>query len=266
MVLRWDLSHPHETTMIAKTDSSVYIIHELSESSLLIGNKDGTIYTIETAKKDILAKNELGETLFDWYIDTENGLIYAALANGYISILKTSDLSVLSKQKIAQGHLRVARKLVSEPTLILGSSDRCIYKYDLITHTATLLRSNAHTDSVFSLHPISHELLLSGGKDAHLKLWRIEQDQLIEETSIPAHLFTINQIIEGPEGTHVITASRDKTIKFWSPQSILLEKVIDKSKFPDGPTHSVNRIMLLDFKHLISVGDDKAVRIWNISF
>ena len=74
----------------------------------------------------------------------------------------------------------------------------------------------AHENSVFSdcYHP-NLPLLLSGGRDAHLKAWRLDDD-FTNTYSQPAHWFTVNAIAFHPEAKWLATASRDKTIKIFS--------------------------------------------------
>ena len=268
IVLKWSLKNPDKATAIAKTDSSVYVIKELPNGLLLIGNNDGFIYLINPNEKVVLAENKLEYTIFDWYVAPGKGLVYAALANGHLSILSIDDLQVKDTKQVARGHLRIVQKDPTSETLLIGSSDHSIYGYDMQKESFHILRRDAHVDSVFSLHAVSRDQIVSGGKDAYLRLWYKEKGHLDlnEETAIPAHLLTINQIIEHPSLPLLATAGRDKTIKIWDKESLLLRKVIDRTKFENGPTHSVNRIAFLNDNHLVSVGDDKAVRIWELTF
>ena len=67
-----------------------------------------------------------------------------------------------------------------------------------------------------------------------------------------------------PNTPYVISASRDKSIKIWDNETLLLKKVIDKTKFNGASTHSVNRLVVIDENKLIAVGDDRVVRVYRI--
>lgn len=262
-VLKWDIDDPTKPTAIAKTDASVYLIQELDAGVLMIGNNAGGLHLINIDQKEVVAEVDLKRTIFGGVLDGTGQIIYLATADGILTTLRTNDLAVIDEIKVAKGHIRAIQKHPTQPFLWLGSSDHSIYCYDIKSKRPTQqLRS--HKDSVFSLYPISSDFLVSGGKDAQLKLWKGSLEEWTEETSIPAHLLTINQIVENPQGTHLVTAGRDKSIKIWNKSTLLLEKVLDRSKFNDAPSHSVNRIAFMNENQLISVGDDRAVRIWEI--
>src|SRR5690606_5922586 len=112
----------------------------------------------------------------------------------------------------------------------------------------------AHGNSVFSLclSP-DGKYLLSGSRDAHLKVWDAENKFYLLHT-IPAHLFTVNHIAFHPDGKLFASAGRDKHIKIWDAQSFQLLKVIDKEKF-QGHVNSVNRLLWLkNSNYLVSAG------------
>ena len=82
--------------------------------------------------------------------------------------------------------------------------------------------------------------------------------------TIPAHMFTINDIVFSPDGKLMATAGRDKHIKIWDAEAFNLLKVIDREKF-GGHINSVNKLFWSNWNnYLISCGDDKAVMVWEI--
>jgi WD40 repeat protein len=122
----------------------------------------------------------------------------------------------------------------------------------------------AHKNSVFSLRKDpGGAYLLSGSRDAHLKIWDIRSDYSLVE-SIVAHMFTINSIDYNPGGTHFISGSMDKTIKLWDAHQFKLLKVIDKARF-GGHISSVNKLVWSNYKNrVISCSDDRTISLWDI--
>jgi WD40 repeat protein len=108
-----------------------------------------------------------------------------------------------------------------------------------------------------------NDLLFSGGRDALLKVWKLDQTPILLET-INAHWFTINDLQISPNGNFLISASRDKTIKIWDIKTLELLKVLDRFKNIGGHTHSVNRLLWLDNETFVSGGDDKKICVWKM--
>ena len=119
--------------------------------------------------------------------------------------------------------------------IAIGASDHNIYILDAKSFSIKHLIREAHENSVFTVHySPDGNYLLSGGRDAHLKVWAIERDfELVSDQA--AHWFTINHIAFHPKGHLFATASRDKTIKIWDAENFKLLKVIDTIK--NGGTH-----------------------------
>ncbi len=107
------------------------------------------------------------------------------------------------------------------------------------------------------------KLLLTGGRDAHLNIWQVENYELIK--SIPAHEWAIYDIAYSPDSNLFATASRDKTLKIWDSKTFQLLKVINKEGY-DGHQFSVNKLLWSTFyNYLISAGDDRDIIIWEVN-
>jgi WD40 repeat protein len=105
-----------------------------------------------------------------------------------------------------------------------------------------------HTDS---------KQLITGGKDAILRIWNLETTQQIK--AIPAHNFVIYDI-QFLNATEFITVSRDKSIKIWSFENLA---VTQKLEFKNGGhIHSVNKIQFLNSTTFATCSDDKRIMIW----
>jgi len=122
----------------------------------------------------------------------------------------------------------------------------------------------AHQNSVFSLcFSPDGRFLLSGSRDAHLKIWDVAQAYQAQQ-DIVAHLFAINHIVFSPDQRWFATCSMDKSIKVWDAASFRLLKVIDRARHAGHGT-SVNKLMWSSFDNLLLSGsDDKRISVWSI--
>ena len=108
-------------------------------------------------------------------------------------------------------------------------------------------------------------------------MWMGEDGQLRQE--VKAHLFTIHALA-GSELGWLASGSMDKTVKIWDRNTGELLKVIDREKYPSrGHSHSVNALCWLALaksgpnanletglrRLLASAGDDKIIRVWEVS-
>ncbi|HEY9117276.1 MAG TPA: WD40 repeat domain-containing protein, partial [Roseivirga sp.] len=107
--------------------------------------------------------------------------------------------------------------------------------------------------------------LISGSRDAHLKIWRVEDNYTLDQ-SIVAHMYAINHLVFSADGKHFVTCSMDKSIKVWDAETFQLLKVIDKARHAGHGT-SVNKVLWTNFNNLLlSASDDRSISIWDINF
>ena len=146
----------------------------------------------------------------------------------------------------------------------VGASDHAIYLLDNDLQIKNSI-TKAHDNSVFCVcYSPDGKYLLSGGRDAHLKVWDVERDfELV--SSQPAHWFTLNDIAYHPEGHLFATASRDKTIKIWAADTFKLLKVIDTARY-GCHVNSVNKLLWTRHENqLISCSDDRTIMVWYVA-
>jgi len=262
-LLEWDLANTTQARAIAKTQASIYVIKCIDRHLLFVGTNNGETYLINSSQKKVVSEQNFHRTVFDFSLQPDGRTALIALADGYMATVALPSLKIIRNVPIANGHIRTIQPHPNRTSFALGSSDGSIYFVSEQLKVQQVIEK-AHNDSVFALHYVSAKNLISGGKDALLKHWQTNDGDFKEVTSVPAHMFAINQIIAGPGTGQFTTASRDKSIKIWDSQTLLLQKVIDRGKIARASSHSVNRLVYLSSGVLAAVGDDRVVRVYSV--
>jgi Tol biopolymer transport system component len=96
-----------------------------------------------------------------------------------------------------------------------------------------------------------------GGSAGEVRIWNVEQNR--EERTFGAdHPDSILSLAWSPDGTRIVTASADRSLKIWNTaDGRLLSTLRDHADMVYGVSWSA------DGKLLVSAGADKQVKVWN---
>jgi WD40 repeat protein len=264
MVVKWSLDQPDEGELMVKVPNSVYALKWIYElNALLVAQNQEGIHWIDLEQKKELRSLKLtNQSIFDLlYIDKK---LWIAEGQGRIQVVDLEKWTVINQLTHSQASVRTLTYNPLTQEVAAGYSDYTIRIYSSKDYQ---LKKEilAHNNSVFSLRYSSDsQYLLSGSRDAHLKIWNVNQEYSLKE-SIVAHLFTINHIQYRQDGKYFATCSKDKSIKVWDSERFKLLKVIDKARHAGHGT-SVNKLLWLGNEHLASCSDDRTISIWKLEF
>lgn len=265
MIVLWNLNNPDKGELFAKVEKSVYALHYLeSKHSLLIGENFEGVHEIDlNEKREIHSSKIASSSIFD--IKSFGDRVYVASGDGALIVLAKDDLSTITKIKLSDKSARCLAINEKRHELAIGYSDNLCRILDL-KNLKVIATLPGHQNSIFSLcYSPDNNYLLSGSRDAHLKIWDIEQDYNLKE-SIVAHMYAINHIVYSPDGKYFATCSMDKSIKIWDAQEFRLLKVIDRARHAGHGT-SVNKLFWSSFHgQLISGSDDRSISVWDVKF
>lgn len=149
--------------------------------------------------------------------------------------------------------------------LLVGASDGRAY---LIPDDFTAIHPFAANEpSVFCiapLHPTAATHFVTGGRDARLRFHELGFVKYPKLRTLDAHLATVNALAFSPDRRYLATASRDKTVKLWDARDWRLLKVCEVVR-DRGHVNSVNCLLWLDDRTLLSAGDDRRILTWTLT-
>jgi hypothetical protein len=264
-VVLWDLRKPEPGQLIARLPNSIYALHHLKESDLLVvgHNYDGVHLLDWREKKEIGSLQITTSAIFDACSLGQD--LFVASGDGVVTVVDLKTWAIRKQVRLSEKSARVLAINPVQGELAVGYSDHSIRVLNLDDLTVKY-EWVSHRNSVFSLiYSPDFKTLLSGSRDAHLKAW----DALHgygQTAEVAAHLYAINHIAYSPDAKHFVTCSLDKSIKVWSADDLTLLKVIDKSRHAGHGT-SVNKLVWTSFDHLLlSASDDRTISVWNVIF
>jgi len=265
MVVKWDLTNKETGEIIAKTNHSIYALHLLKDSDiLLIGENFEGIHAIDLHnKKELVSASVTQAAIFD--IKSTQDYVIVAAGDGSVTVLTKKDLKTVIKLKLADKSARCIAVNPNHNEIAVGFSDHSLKIIDLEDfHVKQNI--SAHHNSLFSAtYTLDGKFLVTGSRDAHLKIWNVWDNYQLE-TSIVAHMFAINHVEFSPNGEYFATCSLDKSIKLWDVKDWRLIKVIDKARHAGHGT-SVNKLFWSDYENsLVACSDDRTISVWNFNF
>ena len=263
MVVQWNLSEGETGKMIAKVPASVYAMyHDAEHQHLLIGQNYDGIHLIDLATQAAAGSLNMTQSpIFD--IQVVGDKVWVATGDGLVTVLNYQNLTIAKR---IQAVPESARSLAVHPQrseVAVGYSDHYVRIFDAQTYQIKQVIP-AHKNSVFTVqYTPDGRYLVSGSRDAHLKIWDVEKNYELTE-SIVAHMYAINHVAFRPDGRYFVTGSMDKSVKVWDAETFRLLKVIDRARHAGHGT-SVNRLLWLNDTTVVSASDDRSVSVWNLT-
>lgn len=241
-------------------EHAVYSMSCIKEYGLLVaGLSNGDLHVIDLDKKvELKHIQHHHQGIYDFAFDRLDHQLVVAGGDGMLSVWSLPDFRLLRNIPLCEQKIRQLAISHDQSMLAIACGDGKVRITDLIffNEIGTI---DAHEDGATSVawHP-EKPVLVTGGKDAHLKCWNIN-DSFNNVLSIPAHQFAIYSIVFDNSGKYCFTASRDKTIKIWDAHDFSPLQRIGPGA--EGHTHSVNKLIWKN-EQLISCGDDRKINVF----
>ncbi len=265
MVVKWNLQHPEDGELIAQLPNSIYALHLLKHTNLLLAghNYEGIHLLDWKNKKEVGSLKLSSSAVFD--IQSCGNEVFVASGDGSVTIVDADLLTIKKQLKHSDKNARTIAVNPVKGEMAVGYSDNYIRVFALDGFSLKH-EWQGHSNSVFTLvYSPDFKLLLSGSRDARLKVWQVDENYGLH-TEIAAHLYAINHLAFSPDGKHFVSCSMDKSVKVWQTDDLSLLKVIDKARHAGHGT-SVNKLLWTSFNgQVVSASDDRTISIWDVIF
>jgi WD40 repeat protein len=264
-VTRWNADGKVNPEAVIRAQATVYSLCLMREKNLLaIGESSGTLHVVDlNSKKEI--HNIVFHTagIYDIKFSQRYQRLFTAAGDGSMGVWDEEGFKLLFSKKLCEQKVRAVAVSDKHSLAAFACGDGTIAVYNADS-LAEVIRFSAHELSANSIafHP-GGKHLLTGGRDAFLRIWNIENNFELEK-EIPAHNYAIYKIMFNTSGTLFATASRDKTAKVWDAADAAFLFRLDKENF-SGHLNSVNSVLWLNDDTLISASDDRSIIIWKIA-
>lgn len=262
VVAEWDLASGNTNPFAIRTEHTVYSLLNLGQQ-LVIGTSVGGMHVIDlNARREIRLLKFHDRGIFHLSRHPGQTHVYAACADGSLSVWNAEDWSLV--RHLPLSHHKVRRVAVNDEGTLLAAACSDGNVHIMETANYTLIKViEAHRLSANAALFLPGGLLLTGGKDAYLRLWDGPAGfTLVRE--IPAHNFAIYDIVSSPAAGVIATASRDKTVKIWDSADLGHPLRLDRAGY-QGHLHSVNAAIWLKQENILATcSDDRSVILWQV--
>ena len=259
-VVQWNLQKPDLGKVLAQITGSVYAMAYDAPSGIFwVGQNFEGIHGIRVADQSRIFSIQI-PSLSIFAIEIIEGQVWLGHQDGLITVIDQATQSVKKRIKAGESNVR-SFCILPNRELAVGASDGFIRIFDLDFKLKNAWK--AHATSVFSMvYQFEFDALVSVGRDAYLKKWNLAGERQGEE--VPAHIYSINALVQSPCGQYLATGSMDKTIKIWDSSTLRLLKVLDFARY-GGHKNSINRLIWSTYDDLlVSASDDKNISVWKI--
>jgi len=265
IIARWDIENSTSSGALAQVQAPIFsLLYCHGNKTVWAGREDGGLHVIDTVlkKESKLFKNH-DKGVFS--IIESNDKIYTSGGDGTVAVTDIDSLKTIQLFKVSDQKVRGLYYSESAALLYTASADGMVRGFsDVFSSPRLVMEWHAHQEAANTIVQLSDDVLMTGGRDARLKLWDISLGTPLLLEDIPAHNYAIYQIQVWKELGIFITCSRDKTIKIWDLETLQVLKRINRVD-TRGHKNSVNSfIYLKENGKLVSVGDDAAVMVWDL--
>lgn len=255
-VARWIPDEGVQDKFAIRFEHSIYAI-KYAAPYLIVGRSDGGlhVFNVETRAEEKYFTQHT-KAIFSIAINPKKNQCYAADAEGNVTVWNLESWELLLYLPLDCGKIREIAVSGDGVRIAVAGQDGYLRVFDTETFNE-LYTINAHKEGATAacFDEYDNNVLFSGGKDAMLRVWDLPSGACLKE--IPAHNYAIYKLMY--VGGHIISVSRDKTIKVWSKEFDFLQRLDFKE---GGHKHSVNDAAKMSDNRFVTCSDDGKMVIW----
>lgn len=258
-VTRWDIEKGIQDKFAIKFDNSVYAI-EVCEHLLFVGLSNGSLHIFDlNSKEELKNYTQHTQAIFSICYNPYKKQVYVGDAGGNLSVWNSIDLSLMIALPLAAGKIRDINIDAEGNHFVVSGLKGVVRIFDAeyFNEINTLTTDESGVMSIL-FHPANSKQIITGGKDALIKVWNLETGK--EDQEVIAHNFSVYRLLSMNNGKTIISASKDKTVKIWDSKLNFIERLDFKV---GGHRHSVNDIVKLNENSFVSCSDDRRIIVWD---
>lgn len=264
IVVQWHMDRPEQGEAIVNVGEAVFSLHLVEERELLlIGTGTGRLLVIDLrTRKEIQAIEAHTKGIFRISPLNANTVACAG-GDGALSTWSVSEsrspLSQLRRIPLCEEKLRDITRSPEGQRIIMACGDGSLRELELPDlNERQRFEGHEKGSNCAAFHP-TKPVLISGGKDGQVKVWRADGGCMLE---FAAHKGSVYATAFDPSGRYLITAGRDALLKVWDAST--LEPVHRSAREKSAHTHSINAVLWLG-NTLITASDDRRIHAWAIA-
>ncbi len=230
---------------------------------LWLGGSTGNLHVVSLQEKQELKNFEVHQSpIFKILYIPKKQMVVAADGKGVLSLWDSNTLAHKVTLPLSDTKIRALRYTESTDLLTVGLSNGMREQISL-----TNLNSESKKAVSNYVEPINDVLqhLTTGNwiyalKNGHLLFVNEAKDKVLD---LPAHNYGIYRLALLNGGRHLVSCSRDKSLKLWNLSDF---KVTQKIEAKDqGHSRSVNTLCPINDTQFCSGGDDGVLKIWELT-
>lgn len=151
-------------------------------------------------------------------ISPDQSMIAVGASDSKIYLLDTRSFSLISEINMAHDPSVFCTSFINGNTLISGGRDARLKCWDIVTGTLqNNINAHWYTINSLALHP-SQPILATGSRDRTIRLWNTDDMSpmvTLDQAHYDGHINSVNTLLWSQSGTHLVSASDDRTIISW---------------------------------------------------
>ncbi|SKB43783.1 WD domain-containing protein, G-beta repeat-containing protein [Sphingobacterium nematocida] len=259
-IVEWDLVSQQFKRLLCAVPSSVYCLKLIPDTDwIAAGMRNGELFIIQRTEPQLIAKLKVDKgAIFSIQILSSKNEIIAIGEEGKAYVWSLDGFQLLYTFLVSKDRVRTIAVSEDQKNIAFGDKQGVVYIH--VADDFHLITQSAKHEMGISSMLFHKEYLYTAGRDA--RLYKFSLPFLEKQAEVTPHFFTIYGICAVSD--HLVTVSRDKTIKLWD-QNFRLLKNISKDKGIDSHQLSINSVAYdKDIKVLCTAGDDKQIKLWSV--
>lgn len=256
LVARWDIQTGTQDSFSIQFKEAIYALDVL-DGLLFVGLANGDLHVFDTVNRvELKYFTQHKSPIFSVTVNNTKKQVYVGDANGNLSIWDASNLSLMLILPLNCGKIRDVTCSLGGSQFVVSGIDGYVrvFETENFNEIETKLIDNSGVMCAM-FHSLNSDWLISGGKDALLKLYNYKTK--IIENIIPAHNYSIYRLVS--VGENIVSASKDKNVKIWSNELKVIQRLDYKN---GGHRNSVNDLVIISENCFVSCSDDRKLIVW----